>query len=422
MPKVDGYNANFSSFVNFAEQSVAAGAHKAVANVGDTLAGRKISVCASKTDAAYSALSRSKADKTLNDQTRTLFRAAIAEMFGGEGHIPESVRSQMKIGDYGKGRPLTARRIMKVKEAIDAELAIRAFDETVERFGKDLSPDEVKTARRIFDKNSAGMPPTNAKMYARYLFALDLAGDGEDMDEVESKAERMADELRAWRDFDFNDADVAVPRAVFTKEVTAYAKELASQNDLAVKAGYPNVTTQMYKDCDRSIIIINGTRVPAKLSKAEVLDIFTKAVPGAKAQQIISSAMNQSLASSFMYTSERQLMPMHDGSDPVDVGNLPGGKMLVGRNREASGHLSALSSSTCITYSLDVSDDGKTVTLVNTLDNKLMVSDRFYTADTTFGSAKQSIKLVFDLSDQENPVIKSVDIAQKLSVDDPKKA
>ena len=36
---------------------------------------------------------------------------AVADMFGGENHIPDSVKVAMKLEDYGKGKPLTARRI-----------------------------------------------------------------------------------------------------------------------------------------------------------------------------------------------------------------------------------------------------------------------------------------------------------------------
>lgn len=46
-------------------------------------------------------------------------------MFGGEANIPESVKKAMLLGDYGDGKPLTARRIMAVKDAIDAEDSMR---------------------------------------------------------------------------------------------------------------------------------------------------------------------------------------------------------------------------------------------------------------------------------------------------------
>lgn len=67
----------------------------------------------------FAAIFRSRADKAANNATRELFKSAVAGMFGGEDRIPESVRDAMKMNDYGKGRPLTARRILAVREAID---------------------------------------------------------------------------------------------------------------------------------------------------------------------------------------------------------------------------------------------------------------------------------------------------------------
>lgn len=67
---------------------------------------------------------RSGTDAEKNNETRRLFREAVAAMFGGEERIPESVKKAMLLKDYGtaenpSGKPLTARRIMAVKVAVD---------------------------------------------------------------------------------------------------------------------------------------------------------------------------------------------------------------------------------------------------------------------------------------------------------------
>lgn len=51
-------------------------------------------------------------------------------MFGGLAYIPKSVRTAMKFSDYNAGRPLTARRIMAVKTAIESyrQSADQAFE------------------------------------------------------------------------------------------------------------------------------------------------------------------------------------------------------------------------------------------------------------------------------------------------------
>ena len=44
---------------------------------------------------------------TVNDRTRALFRKTVAEMFGGDGNIPDSVKDAMLLKDYGStNRPI----------------------------------------------------------------------------------------------------------------------------------------------------------------------------------------------------------------------------------------------------------------------------------------------------------------------------
>jgi hypothetical protein len=79
---------------------------------------------------------RHDSERGANNEARAAFRQAIVDMFGGEAYIPKSVKEAMKLNDYGtaerpSGKPLTARRIMAVKAAIDAygPRAEQAFDE-----------------------------------------------------------------------------------------------------------------------------------------------------------------------------------------------------------------------------------------------------------------------------------------------------
>ena len=121
-----GINATFNSFVDFAIQKTEAGKGKAVARVGAEaggaapLEGRTIK--AAKFDWVGIGIGRLKSQKDANNVARNLFRQAISDMFGGEDRIPDSVKTAMKMEDYGKGKPLTARRIMAVNAAVEAEL------------------------------------------------------------------------------------------------------------------------------------------------------------------------------------------------------------------------------------------------------------------------------------------------------------
>ena len=124
---VNGYNsAMFQSFVDFAKISEGMGKENAVARVNTgvdvsngVLAGRNVT--AATTDSVRSIFKwfRSADDKVANDETRKIFRDTIANMFGGDSMIPASVKDAMRLVDYDKGKPLTARRILVVKAAID---------------------------------------------------------------------------------------------------------------------------------------------------------------------------------------------------------------------------------------------------------------------------------------------------------------
>lgn len=126
---INGYNATFRTFVEFAEKTQRDGYDSACATA--TLAGKRITVSALSLHET-SHLLRKTAEEVSNDSTRAIFRNAVSEMFGGEAKIPESVKKAMRLGDYGDGRPLTARRIMAVKAAIDAEDSMR--EKGVSRF------------------------------------------------------------------------------------------------------------------------------------------------------------------------------------------------------------------------------------------------------------------------------------------------
>lgn len=133
---VNGYNNAFAAFVEFANAN-GAGNGKAVARFAATESlqlgvARKIVAADPQIDKVGK--SRGQDQKELNDSVRTSFRNAIREMFGGEAKIPANVKKAMLLNDFDEGKPLTARRILAVKAAIDNHLS--------------AAPDEIKVAVR----------------------------------------------------------------------------------------------------------------------------------------------------------------------------------------------------------------------------------------------------------------------------------
>lgn len=107
--------AALKSFNDFAAVSGANGAD--IARLGAPHDGSELTVTKGTGDKAYS-LTRSEASKIENNKVRAAFKDAVSSLFGGFDNIPKSVKDVMKLGDYGKGRPLTARRIEAVRTAV----------------------------------------------------------------------------------------------------------------------------------------------------------------------------------------------------------------------------------------------------------------------------------------------------------------
>ena len=114
-------NATFDAFVNFAEAAAKAGKQKAVARLDASELGGIVNrtIRPASGDWVGIGVGRLASLKRANNTTRDAFMKAVADMFGGVDSIPDSVKDAMKLQDYGKGKPLTARRILAVKAAID---------------------------------------------------------------------------------------------------------------------------------------------------------------------------------------------------------------------------------------------------------------------------------------------------------------
>ena len=146
----------FNTFVQFAAHRSGAGLKGSAVKATLSFDNRNISAVevssASKTSAGW--FSRTDSDKSDNDRTRDIFRAAIVKMFGGESKIPPSVVKAMEMENYGHGRPLTARRILLVKAAIDhTDAPLREYEQKFQSNGlKILGQLQPETKAALFSK------------------------------------------------------------------------------------------------------------------------------------------------------------------------------------------------------------------------------------------------------------------------------
>ena len=138
-PPVNGYNRTFTAFVTFAQERLESGEKKAIANVAKTNLGKHKIVASTTDGVGIGGLFRSRWEEGANNATRDIFLNAVGRMFGGRSKIPESVWNAINLQDYGRGQPLTARRIMAVKAAVDAHLSAPPDKLDVEVCGKTVT-------------------------------------------------------------------------------------------------------------------------------------------------------------------------------------------------------------------------------------------------------------------------------------------
>ena len=130
---IDINNANFKMFTDFAATAKLKARAQLESNVLVNGQGEARAIKASNNFDFIGNIGRIGRYKTANDTVRTLFRETVASMFGGEENIPENVMEAMKLHDFGKGKPLTARRIIAVKTEVErfAQAAKAAGDKAV---------------------------------------------------------------------------------------------------------------------------------------------------------------------------------------------------------------------------------------------------------------------------------------------------
>lgn len=157
---VNGYNRMFRTFVDFAQQKVNAGKEETIATLQDhrSLGDRKMfALTRSQTDKVHKWL-RTDDECMVNDLTRAFFKEAVSDMFGGESKIPESVKKAMQLSDYDCGKPLTARRIMAVKNAIDTHVSAVPDKLDVEVEGRTITFDKWHYERIVSQISDAERP------------------------------------------------------------------------------------------------------------------------------------------------------------------------------------------------------------------------------------------------------------------------
>lgn len=147
MPSVTGTSSlQYQQFVNFAS---ADGVKSGTILASQKAQNGDLTIVAKTKGDFFGNIWRNKDTRDANDAIREAFRQSIVNLFGvtNEDQLPDSVKKAMKLDDYGKGKPLTARRILSVKTAVDKQLAgmAKAAQKSLSAYGiTDIAGVDVK--------------------------------------------------------------------------------------------------------------------------------------------------------------------------------------------------------------------------------------------------------------------------------------
>ena len=418
-------NAQFKQFVQFARQQANPATSEAIARVTgteDALAGRSIS--ASNTDhvrGVFNWSGRSDTDAARNNETRALFRKAVADIFGGEGKIPKTVRDAMRLKDYGTperplGKPLTARRIMAVNKAILrilAEDAVNGATQDINEMGKrpiykrvpfepvgELTPAQRRKAVDATLRHGRGLNDWGVRVLARYaVLAIEFGLD------VNNILRRVKPSLVPFRSIPAGDPGFkAVNDRIFeiSKDILDGYMSPEGAQHFDKDGLFDNFTA----DADRSYHTINGKALDK--DKKAVEDGFKDAVKDIRHRKALSCFMSQMSQGTVINMSNRfdeyvDVMKLEGAesfiSFDIDNGPFDVNPILVGNSY----------------YTLEVSGDGKSAKI--TSESKSLLTFGFPESlngrNFPVGSVSWKQEYFFDLKG-DMPVLTDARIIQEL--------
>jgi len=308
-------NTQFQQFVEFAKISKDGDIAKMSLSPG----GKEHSIVGTK-ESFIGKLFRSDATKNANNYTRTIFKESIAKMFGGESNIPDSVKDAMKMADYDKGRPLTARRIIAVKTAIDqvAEKMKTCVEESKANFnyttdGREKCDEMIEKAFIACNGNTDAMDIVKTHIGE---ITVNSASSLRTEEGMQKKVEGLLDNLNELKELSkqnpaiytagkhmLRESGTALPKGMITKLVQACNE--APINDLRKLSGSSSgmsihdVTVQMYKTIKHAMSFSGADKqeTPEKMAARDFIASTILSRCSKSALKNIRSALNTEVAS-----------------------------------------------------------------------------------------------------------------------------
>ena len=456
------FNADFNRFVEFATAQNASGKAIADAVNGKFDVGgltRSIEVASGDKVGAWF---RSQTAKDVNNVTRDIFHNAVVSMFGGESKIPASVMNAMEMKNFGgAGRPLTAKRIMEVKAAIDQynaensglgidkdvpganiiaeglkanaakmngvkamsaastakdmqpvaltqQKANKMIGKSLSLLGYSLSGDQKASLGAMLLKYGNNMPAKNQRVLSNYIANKAIRDGDVDEDDVAS----LAKDMKTWSEFKLGDTRLNRLSAKFIERQNTYVKNNFSKTEMFSEKN-PDVFKQLYSDADRGDWSINGKKFRGSSADA-VANEFLKVVKDPTARKVISILMNQGNLADMesLYSKLPALIGDANAANlqEENLHTISGGELFVSRSG-MSPMVDANAS-----YGLEISKDGKTATVTVAIDKDITTAKAQYN-EYKIGVAKITQKTVIDLTKQPMPEVVDVKFSQTYSPD-----
>ena len=434
-------NIQFRQFVQFAERQTDPANSEAIARVTgnrDAIAGRAIS--ASDKDRVHhwhNFFLRSGTNATENNDVRALFREAVFSMFGGAANVPESVKTAMRLEDYDKGKPLTARRIIAVRDAIlhfadgvkvgavDRQKAASLVDGAIANFDKELLAKKGgqmmlgnNLREKIVDavaKYGAGLTDKCQRILANYLVPTMFSRRGGEDDKVDQMAAYLADTLKNVRDFkpgeDYRLSEL-------DKQVKEYLQDAISDGQRPVRSiryDEDGVSDALKTAATKTEFTINGQHFArAKENAGPIVEKFKETIANPQHRKVISTVLNRGMRAIIAKTQTREELDPTPNFRKVSLANVKGSELLLTVQKENPFiNPNGIVDRYLPTFTLSVTGNKAKVTCHVLGD--LAFNCKFATPqweDMRMGKIDNFIECEFDLSDPSNAVLTNVHLGQ----------
>ena len=369
---------------------------------------------------------RGKDQQALNNATRALFKQTVLDAFGvkSEDELPRSVKNAMELSNYhNKGRPLTARRVMAVVNAIRTAMPDIVVDAAI---GKSLARNkmvrsidtnkdvpELKVTDKMRSKaielvanHGGNLKPKALQILANYaIFTLANADGADKADDI---VKTLAQKIANLDDFEYGDKRFAPLNDKLT-EVYQDKLDYYMKPEHAGEFNDQNVSDHLIKDANRASFEINGKNPKEGITEKEemkkaVAGKFKQVVPEKFQKplslfmcQIMGRVVSELLVDKLMVTSTDELVL---GADHK------GGELMPFSPKDGtcfSTMLGLVGGGKDLHYRLEVNADTKeaTLTFESSYDLLFHIEDIYLDDKNICGGVKYSEQFKFDLSGDE---------------------